>query len=249
MKLLKPIKFPYENNLKYKYFDWKTYDIAFDDVVSGYKLKFSGYIYHRNKAIWPPELRGVLIRIRNVGIGGYDKSIINYPPSVGPIITGISGEIYVDEGLENALNIDRNSFRETDPHYIKLQEVIFNELSKPREDGGILQDARYRSNKISDIRNYNKRSENHKSLLKIVNDYFDVPFKLEILLAEMSSRPVKIDTEKSKLIISENSPLYPRRKKDIPLYEKFILYYELSTVDTPNKSSIDEIFYRLIQRG
>lgn len=247
IKLLKPVKFPYESIAKEKYFDWKTYDISYEDVVSGSNLKFSGYIYHRNRAIWPPELRGLLIRIKNVGIGGYDKTLLNFPASAGLIISSVTGEIYVDAGLEDALNIDRNSFRETDPHYIKLQEIIFNELSKKLREGGILADARARSNKMQDKRREDEIVKNYDSLLNIVNDYFDASFKLE-LVEDVSHRPVKIDTKKSKIIISKYSPLYPRRKKEKILYEKFILYYELSTVDIPNKSSIDKIFYSLIRK-
>ena len=41
----------------------------------------------------------------------------------------ISGEIYIEEGLEQALNVDRRSFRETDPHYLMLQQHIWQEIS------------------------------------------------------------------------------------------------------------------------
>jgi hypothetical protein len=40
----------------------------------------------------------------------------------------ISGEFYVEKGLERALKVDRESFHETDPHYLVLQDAIFQEL-------------------------------------------------------------------------------------------------------------------------
>jgi hypothetical protein len=54
----------------------------------------------------------------------------------------ISGEIYIEDGLEDALNIDRNSFRESDIAYIKLQEYLFTKLGG---SNGITQDIRTRS--------------------------------------------------------------------------------------------------------
>jgi hypothetical protein len=42
----------------------------------------------------------------------------------------VSGEVYVQEGLESALNIDRASFRETDPHYLALRAVLWKQLKE-----------------------------------------------------------------------------------------------------------------------
>jgi hypothetical protein len=41
----------------------------------------------------------------------------------------LSGEIYVDSGLERALNVNRQSLRESDPHYLVLQQHIWKELA------------------------------------------------------------------------------------------------------------------------
>jgi hypothetical protein len=70
------------------------------------------------------ELRGVLTRIRNVAIGVYDSTFLNYPKIEGPRFNWLSGEVYVNEGLEHALNIDRDSFNEMHPHYVALQQQI-----------------------------------------------------------------------------------------------------------------------------
>jgi hypothetical protein len=74
--------------------------------------------------IKPDELRGILIRIRNVGIGYYDPSLLDYPVNHGPRSRWVTGEIFIDQGLENTLNVDRDSFNLFDPEYRTLQRVI-----------------------------------------------------------------------------------------------------------------------------
>ncbi|MCK4481673.1 ATP-binding protein [Candidatus Bathyarchaeota archaeon] len=246
IKLMKPISFPYKRNLEKPYFDWKTYDIHFDEIIAGSRLNFSGYIYHQNVAVHPPELRGLIVRIRNVGIGGYDKSFLNFPQSAGPIITGMTGEIYVFEGLEAALNIDRNSFRETDPHYLMLQEVIFEKLSQSREKGGILADARYRSRMIQREKRKTLARDEYDKLSKLIQKIFGKYLTIEDVDLH-NDKPVKVDIQNSKITIYNFCPILPRRIKERRLYEKLIIFYELSTLDSTNKSFLDKTFYGLLR--
>ena len=245
--LLKPIEFPYEGELKKPYFDHKTYEIHFDEKVAGSRLKFSGYIYHRNVAIYPPELRGLLIRIRNVGIGEYDKSFLNFPQSAGPIIPGMTGEIYVEEGLEDALNIDRNSFRETDPHYLKLQEVVFTKLSTSRQKGGILADARYRSKLIQERKKRESTKGQYQDLTDTIEKATGYRFKI-VVDDRQSDKPISIDRGNSEIRIFYRCLVYPKRAYDRELYEKFIIFHELSIFDSPIEPSANKLFYDLVRR-
>lgn len=98
-----------------------------DKVVEVYnqRCKISGYVYLQNGcAVEPTEIRGLLLRIRNVAVGTYDATLFNYPQIHNPRFNWISGEIDVEGGLEFALNIDRASFNEMHPHFVKLKEVI-----------------------------------------------------------------------------------------------------------------------------
>lgn len=246
IKLVKPILFPYAEDAKNKHFDWKTYDVSYGDVVGNSRLKFSGYIYHQNKAIVPPELRGLIIRIRNVGIGGYDKSFLGFPQSVGPIITGMTGELYVEEGLEDALNIDRNSFRETAPHYIRLQEVIFDSLSRGREKGGILADARYRSKIVQDEKRDDLLTGEYDTLEKLIAKVYGRSLKIERIDTQ-SDVPVRLDFDNSRIEIYPSCPIFPRSKKLRRFYEKISIFHELSTYGCAEKPAIDKIFYSFLK--
>ena len=138
----KPILLPTKEELKDRGDDYEIYPISYSDE----ELVFDGYIYHQRLQIVPAELQGLLIRIRNVGIMGYDKSLMNYPMNIGPMVRGMTGEIFVHKGLEEALNIDRNSFNETTSHYMKLREVVFSRVGLPgQKEKNISKDVRSRS--------------------------------------------------------------------------------------------------------
>ncbi len=109
----------------------RLFPVNEETTVYGRRLKFSGYIFAQDsRAIVPAELRGVLVRIRNVGIGTYDQTFFKFPITSTSRFNCISGEVYIDEGLESALHINRASFNEMHPHFIKLKEIIHNLLKK-----------------------------------------------------------------------------------------------------------------------
>lgn len=95
----------------------------------GKDLKFHGYlVVQEGTQLRPDELRGILIRIKNVGIGYYDPSMLDYRINHGPRSRWLTGEIYVDEGLEDALNIDRDSFNRFHPQFKELQDYVHEVL-------------------------------------------------------------------------------------------------------------------------
>jgi hypothetical protein len=244
IKLRKPVVLPYKQDAKNPLFDFKTYDFEFNQMIAGSRLRCHGYIYHQNKAIQPPELRGILIRIREVGIGSYDKSLLNFPQSAGPIVSGITGEIYVEEGLENALNIDRNSFRETDPHYLALQEAIFKKLTEKRELGGVLLDARYRSKLVNRKKRTDREADEVERFLKGIEKVYGRRFRIE-RISQFREKPVVVDIENSKILFYRNIML-PRKQKERWMLERLITFYEFTTLNAPSKPTMDKLFYALL---
>jgi hypothetical protein len=71
-----------------------------------------------------------MIRIKDVAVGYYDTSMLDYRINEGPRSRWLTGEIYVTEGLEDALNIDRDSFNKFHPQYKILQDYIHTILQK-----------------------------------------------------------------------------------------------------------------------
>jgi hypothetical protein len=98
-------------------------------LADGSCLRYHGYLYWQKVENKPTSLHGIQIYICHVGIGLYDKTLLNYEKiDSSPLAGHISGEIYIEEGLEQALNVNRRGFRETDLHYITLQQHIWKEI-------------------------------------------------------------------------------------------------------------------------
>lgn len=126
--LKKPIFFPKRSKNKFVVKTFKE-NIIVDEEK---KISLKGYFYSQNELLTPREFNGVAIRIKNIPIAkryGFDTSFLSYPTYTDQIFRNwVSGEIYITEGLEEAMSVDRKSFRETHPEYLKLQDFVHNLL-------------------------------------------------------------------------------------------------------------------------
>lgn len=115
-------------------------------AVTGKLVKAKGYLYVQHGAIRPQELQGVLLRIRGAAVGEYDSSFWGFSNTEATVIQRwVSGEIWADDRLEEAMNIDRATLREAHPAYVELRAKFHEELRRT------LKEAR--------LRLYEKRSE------------------------------------------------------------------------------------------
>lgn len=95
----------------------------------GENVSAKGYFYAQNRAIKPQNLNGLLIRIRNAAIGTYDSTFMDFPSTIGSLYKKwISAEIWVDDRLEEAMNIDRKTLRVSQKEYVELQEAVHRHL-------------------------------------------------------------------------------------------------------------------------
>jgi hypothetical protein len=142
--------------------------------VYGRPLTFSGYIVvQEGKQLKPDELRGILVRIRNIGVGYYDPSMLDYRFNEGPRSRWVTGEIFVEEGLEDALNIDRDSFNRFHPEFRALQAEVHSVLR------GEIFPSVYKN---IDIRSKEKRDEKSVKREKVTKE----------VLRSAETKPVKI---------------------------------------------------------
>ena len=88
----------------------------------------SGYFLYKRR-VRPRALQGLLVREGGVAIGTYDPTYLHYPFNEGQKFNQLTGEIYA-KGLSGALNIDRNSFNETDDLFISLSRWVHSKLQK-----------------------------------------------------------------------------------------------------------------------
>lgn len=128
IKLYRAIKLPTPLKRGNKLQECQLFYFEYENYVRKRKLKFNIYIFAQESAVKPRDLKGVQIRIKNVGIGLYDPTFMKYDKIESPRDNWMSGEIYVEEGLDSALNIDRDSFNENDEHYFILRQELHNFL-------------------------------------------------------------------------------------------------------------------------
>ncbi len=90
-------------------------------------LSFEAYLYWNSKII-PKETTGVLIRIREASGTLFDPTFLNYQVSEQTRLRQITAEIFVHEGLDSAINIDRESFNYSHPHFLFIQKWLHRAL-------------------------------------------------------------------------------------------------------------------------
>lgn len=94
---------------------------------AGGQLAFEAYLYWNSKII-PKETAGVLLRVREASGTLFDPSFLKYQISEQNRLSQITAEIYVHEGLDGAINIDRESFNYSHPHFLFIQKWLHRAL-------------------------------------------------------------------------------------------------------------------------
>ena len=93
------------------------------DEYSGGPIDFEGYFCWQPKIV-PAEHNGLMIRINGASGILFDDRFLNYQISEQTRLRQVTGEIYINQGLDAALNIDRESFNIAHPHYQFLKKWV-----------------------------------------------------------------------------------------------------------------------------
>jgi len=91
--------------------------------IGGGALSFEAYLYW-NQKITPKENNGCLVRVNNASGVLFDPSFLSYQVSELTRLRQLMSEVFITEGLDAALNIDRESFNFSHPHYQYLQKWV-----------------------------------------------------------------------------------------------------------------------------
>lgn len=94
-------------------------------------LRAQGYLLAQDEVIYPAELRGITVRVRNVAIGdpsffGLERTLAGARKAA---LSQISGEIIVLDGLDaaDAINPGRESFYEENSHFRVLKRALIGD--------------------------------------------------------------------------------------------------------------------------
>jgi hypothetical protein len=105
-------------------------DERFDGIpreLSAGPLIFESYLFWTPKVV-PTEHQGSLVRIHGSSGTLFDPTFMRYQVSEQTRLRQITCEIFVREGLDGALNIDRESFNQAHPHAVFLTKWLHSAL-------------------------------------------------------------------------------------------------------------------------
>lgn len=95
--------------------------------LSGGPLSFEAYLFWTSK-VAPAEHRGSLIRINGASGTLFDPTFMRYQIAEQTRLKQITCEIFIHEGFDSALNIDRESFNFAHPHAVYLTRWLHSAL-------------------------------------------------------------------------------------------------------------------------
>ena len=95
--------------------------------LSGGRLTFEAYLFWSPK-IAPTEHQGSLIRIHGASGTLFDSTFMRYQVAEQNRLRQITCEIFVSEGLDSALNIDRELFNNAHPHAVYITRWLHGAL-------------------------------------------------------------------------------------------------------------------------
>lgn len=79
-------------------------------------LHFEAYLFWTPRVL-PKQHQGVLLRVGNAAGGAFDRTFMDYQVSEQTRLRQLTVEIFVHEGLDGAINLDRESYNYAHPHY------------------------------------------------------------------------------------------------------------------------------------
>jgi hypothetical protein len=222
------------------------YPVAyFNKNVGGRPLRFTGYLFQQTGRIYPREIQGVLVRIRDVAIGTYDAGFMNYPYQEGPRYSMVSCELIAEEGFEDALNIDRDSFNGLDSHYLRMQAYLYSLLHT------VIFPETWREEKTRNkARKTSQKRDRRKDFLQIIKSSSGRGFvRVErVERPEESESPVEFEINKRTILVNVAHPLMHkilRRRKYEDLAEEIAIAFERVMTEGSVKKK-RESFYDLL---
>jgi hypothetical protein len=232
---------------------FNLYELKYSNSnVAGMPLAFTGYLFQQTGRLYPRDIQGVLIRISNVAIGKYDNAMMTYPYAEGPRYAMVSSELFITQGFDDALNIDRDSFNELHPHYMRVQAYmhgLLHGLIFPETWGEEKLRNKQRREKIAKISetkfvaSFSKATgDNIRSIHSVARP------KGEQTAQRRNEPPVDFQSRKGEVQIDRNHPLLAplfRRKKYAPIVEKLVVAFERANQE-PSASKRREMFYQIL---
>ena len=234
LRLARPIKFTHlpmtSHALKEPLIFLGTCNESFPKIpreLSGGPLRFEAYLFWAPK-IAPTEHQGSLIRIHSASGTLFDPTFMRYQVSEQTRLRQITCEIFVHQGLESALNIDRESFNNAHPHSVYITKWLHS---------GLRQLATAQKRLASDVRTQT-RTESQERVVSEIQQIADLAWAEETDDPASSPPPVELTESGRK---DAGSPA------DAYVFHRSIIVAEESRPRTPKARTRDAILEQKVK--
>lgn len=143
----------------------------------GGNLALEGYLFWTGRVI-PKENNGVLVRIRGASGALFDRTFFEYPVAEITRLKQITSELFVQKGLDAALNIDRESFNFAHPHFGLVSKWLHASIrqltNRLKADAADLRATRKEADASSERQKVNSIAESVWEAKRGVSDLPDV---------------------------------------------------------------------------
>lgn len=115
--------------------------------LSGGPLAFEAYLFWAPRIV-PKQHQGVILRVGNASGALFDPEFMGYETSELTRKAQVTAEVFVSEGLDDAINLDRESFNFAHPHYQFLAKWLhsaFRQFSNRHKELGKQQRTKQRT--------------------------------------------------------------------------------------------------------
>ena len=221
-------------------------------------IEVKGYFFSYDKLLTPRELNGVSIKIKGIPIAaefGYDTTFMAYPNHVDQIFRNwVSGEIYVEKGLEEAMNIDRKSFRITHPHYLALQNFLHQYLREnffSKDVQAIYEkNKKKRAEKKKEIDRIKKEKilNSDEVIVSLVRNTNGNSSKVNSSNIPISTNPISLKSNGNQSTVEINQKYKNQFKKSdwINLEDIFIIFEKSYNESTGDIGVMKNLFYKYV---
>jgi len=230
---------------------FNLYELSYSNQqVAGSPLEFDGYLFQQTGRLYPREIQGVLIRINDVAIGKYDNSMLTYPLAEGPRYSMVSSELFVRKGFEDALNIDRDSFNELHPHYMRVQSYLHGLLGRVFHETWTEEKQRNkaRRGRAAEARNSSFVKQYRAATGEKVRTIRPVETPSKEVRSSSTASPVRFEPQRGEIEVDRGHPLLGpalRRRKYASLVDKIAVAFERANQES-GAARRRELFYRLL---
>ena len=251
MELRKPILLPNEKEVRNGTYGKDLCLFPIEDTIETTdpttgevsKIAYNGYFYYQRTRIIPQQLRGMIVRIKNVAIGGPSLDFWGHPYTGDDIyFPQTFGELYFETGLEDAMNIDRSTFKTSHQEYAETAKSLHRFLRRE-----VFATAKRMYFKRRKERTESKENTKLEARTETIQETLGTDFEIGET-RKFAEDPVVIDqSDKSVRLNILSDQFQGFKKQDRVLLQDVAIALEIAVLQSKNTSELRTLFWEVLR--